>query len=191
MVWSVFCLLAKVLLCVKSHSLGNLLSLYLCKTVMIFSFNGEVDEMIKRIGYWLVLVFPVFLFGCASGSHVITGQQRPEIEVDQVSVFTEIPTFEFEVIGTVRASSDNGFSEDSRKEKATQELKEQAAKIGANGVIVGDVTQLSFRRLGTGVGVSVGSGGGVGTSIGSSFSFPTTEVIGKAIYYPSDGLKTP
>ncbi|WP_392384820.1 hypothetical protein [Marinomonas primoryensis] len=130
---------------------------------------------------------PVLLFGCASGSHVVTGQQRPEIEVDQVSVFVEAPAFDYKIIGRVRASSDNGFSEGSRKEKATLEMREQAAKIGANGVILDGVTQLSFRRLGTGVGLAVGSG--VGTSIGSSFSFPTAEVTGAAIYYESDVVK--
>ncbi|MBU2320306.1 MAG: DUF4156 domain-containing protein, partial [Gammaproteobacteria bacterium] len=131
----------------------------------------------------------VLLFGCSSGSHVVTGQQLPELEVEQVTVFEEVPAFDYKVIGTVRASSDNGFTEDSRKEKATQELKEQAAKIGANGVILDEVTQLSFRRLGTGVGISAGSGGGIGTSIGSSFSFPTTEAKGTAIFYETDSVK--
>jgi hypothetical protein len=56
-------------------------------------------------------------------------------------------------------------------------------------VILDEVTQLSFRRLGTGVGVSAGSGGGIGTSIGSSFSFPTTEAKGTAIYYETELTK--
>ncbi|WP_417537059.1 hypothetical protein [Marinomonas sp.] len=139
--------------------------------------------MINSIKCLSVLVLPVLLLGCSTGSHVVTGQQMPEIEVDQVTVFEEAPAFDYDVIGTVRASSDGGFTEESRKEKAVQELKEQAAKIGANGVILDDVTQLSFRRLGTGVGVAVSSAGGVGTSIGSSFSFPTAEVTGTAIHY--------
>ena len=145
--------------------------------------------MINSIKYLSVLALPVLLFGCSSGSHVVTGQQMPELEVEQVTVFEEAPAFGYKVIGTVQASSDGGFTEDSRKEKATQELKEQAAKIGANGVILDEVTQLSFRRLGTGVGVSAGSGGGIGTSIGSSFSFPTTEAKGTAIFYETDSVK--
>lgn len=145
--------------------------------------------MMKYLKCLSVLALPALLFGCASGSHVVTGQQMPELEVDQVTVFDQAPTFAYEVVGTVYASSDNGFTEASRKEKATLELKEQAAKIGANGVILDEVTQLSFRRLGTGVGVSAGSGGGIGTSIGSSFSFPTTEAKGTAIYYEADSTK--
>ena len=128
--------------------------------------------MMKYLKCLSVLALPAFLFGCASGSHVVTGQQMPELEVDQVTVFDQAPTFAYEVVGTVYASSDNGFTEASRKEKATLELKEQAAKIGANGVILDEVTQLSFRRLGTGVGVSAGSGGGIGTSIGSRLFVP-------------------
>ncbi|NLQ16713.1 DUF4156 domain-containing protein [Marinomonas sp. M1K-6] len=145
--------------------------------------------MMNAIKYLSVLVLPVLLFGCSSGSHVVTGQQLPELEVEQVTVFEEAPTFDYQVVGTVFASSDNGFTEDSRKERATLELKEQAAKIGANGVILDEVTQLSFRRLGSGVGISAGSGGGIGTSIGSSFSFPTTEVKGTAIFYGSNPVK--
>jgi uncharacterized protein YbjQ (UPF0145 family) len=145
--------------------------------------------VMNAIKYLSVLVLPVLLFGCASGSHVVTGQQMPELEVDQVTVFEQAPAFAYEVVGTVYASSDNGFTEDSRKEKATLELREQAAKIGANGVILDEVTQLSFRRLGTGVGISAGSGGGLGTSIGSSFSFPTTEAKGTAIYYETESVK--
>ena len=145
--------------------------------------------MINSIKYLSVLALPMFLFGCSSGSHVVTGQQMPELEVEQVTIFEEAPAFDYKVVGTVRSSSDNGFTEDSRKEKATKELKEQAAKIGANGVILDEVTQLSFRRLGTGVGISAGSGGGIGTSIGSSFSFPTTEAKGTAIYYELEVIK--
>jgi hypothetical protein len=145
--------------------------------------------MMSAIKYLSVLALPVLLFGCSSGSHVVTGQQMPELEVEQVAIFEQAPAFDYKVVGTVKASSDNGFTEDSRKEKATQELKEQAAKIGANGVILDEVTQLSFRRLGTGVGISAGSGGGIGTSIGSSFSFPTTEAKGTAIFYETDSVK--
>jgi len=145
--------------------------------------------MMNAVKFLSLLTLPVVLFGCSTGSHVVTGQQLPEIEVDQVTVFEEAPAFDYDVIGTVRASSDGGFSEDSRKEKAVEELKEQAAKIGANGVILEDVSQLSFRRLGTGVGISANSSGGFGTSIGSSFSFPTAEVKGTAIHFESDLTK--
>lgn len=145
--------------------------------------------MVKCIKYLAIFALPVFLFGCSSGAHVITGQQMPELDVDLVEVFKEAPLFDYEVIGTVRASSDGGFTQDSRQEKAIEELKKQAAKIGANGVILDEVTQLSFRRLGTGVGISGGSSSGLGASIGSSFSFPTTEARGTAIYYEVEAVK--
>ena len=137
----------------------------------------------SAIKYLSVVALPALLFGCSSGSHVVTGQQLPEIEVEEVTVFQEAPAFDYIVVGTVKASSDSGFTEESRQEKAMEELKEQAAKIGANGVILDEVTQLSFRRLGTGIGLSGSSNGGIGTSIGSSFSFPTAEAKGTAISY--------
>lgn len=128
-------------------------------------------------------VLSMCLLACSSGSYVVTGQALPEIEADGVMIFNAPPTFNYEVVGTVYASSDNGFSQETRRNNALGEMKEQAAKIGANGIIVDDVTQLSFRRLGTGVGVSVGSNSGVGAGIGSSFSFPTAQAKGTAIHY--------
>lgn len=133
--------------------------------------------------YVSVLLLSTFLFGCASGAHVVTGKSRPEIEESQVFFFETAPVFSYEVIGIVKASSDKGFSEEARKEKAIKELKNQAAKIGANGVILEEVTQLSFRGLGSSIGLGIGSRSGVRTSFGSSFSFPTAEAIGTAIYY--------
>lgn len=133
--------------------------------------------------YLSVLLVSVLLFGCASGSHTITGEIRPEIEVEQVTVFSESPTFDYVVIGVVRVSSGNNFTESARIEDATEELKEQSAKIGANGVILDEVIQLSFRSVGSNVGLGVGSNRGVSTSLGSSFTFPTTEMVGTAIYY--------
>lgn len=130
-----------------------------------------------------VVVFSLVLQGCASGSYQLTGEKRPAIKADQVTVFKEKPSFDYEVLGTVQSSSENGFSADSRKEKAINELKEQAAKIGANGVIITSITQSSFRGTGVGLGLSVGSGG-FGTGIGSGFALPEAALTGQAIYFP-------
>ncbi|WP_067341462.1 hypothetical protein [Marinomonas spartinae] len=133
---------------------------------------------------WIV-VFSFVLQGCASGSYQLTGEKRPAIKADQVTVFQKPPGFDYEVLGTVQSSSENGFSVDSRKEKAISELKDQAAKIGANGVIITSVTQSSFRGTGVGLGLSVGSGG-FGTGLGSGFALPEAKLTGQAIYFPAE-----
>ena len=81
------------------------------------------------------------LEGCASGSAIVTGTRREPITPDQVTVYSEPPT-DFEVIGLVNASSDAGWTQQGDVEYAMRELKKQAAKLGANGVLLvssGDV----------------------------------------------------
>jgi hypothetical protein len=73
--------------------------------------------------------------GCASGSAIVTGTPRPLVAVDQVKIYLEPPS-EYEVIGIVNASSDAGWTEQGSMNYAIEELKKQAAKLGANGVLL-------------------------------------------------------
>ncbi len=85
------------------------------------------------------LVLTVLAFacigGCTTGSAVVTGQERSPIDPAAVTLYDEPPT-DYEVMGIVEAASDVVlFFDKSAIERAFAELKEQAAKIGANGVI--------------------------------------------------------
>ena len=138
--------------------------------------------MLKTMKLLPMIFLPFYIQGCASGAYQVTGNQRPAIEPDQVTIFINEPSVPFEVIGVVSAKSEKGFSDEARLERAKEELKEQAAKIGANGIILDRVTEASFQSLGTGLGLALGSGG-IGTSIGSGFSLPKANIAGKAIFY--------
>jgi hypothetical protein len=46
------------------------------------------------------------------------------------------PPAEYEVIGVVRASSQMGLTEQGSMDYAVEELKKQAAAIGANGLLI-------------------------------------------------------
>ena len=75
------------------------------------------------------------LIGCASGSHIVIGQQRPAINLDDVTIYLEPPS-RYETIGIVEASSEVGFSTQAAQDRAIAELKRQASRIGANGVLL-------------------------------------------------------
>ena len=77
----------------------------------------------------------VAIAACASGSAIVTGTKRPPIAREQVKLYLEPPA-EFEVIGIVSASSDAGWTEQGAVNYAVAELKKQAAKLGANGVLL-------------------------------------------------------
>lgn len=89
---------------------------------------------------------------CASGSTIVTGTKRAPIAAEQVKLYHEPPA-EFEVIGLVSASSDAGWTEQGSVEYAIAELKNQAAKLGANSVLLvatGDKTTTVMGGYGTG-----------------------------------------
>lgn len=85
------------------------------------------------------VAFPAYLAailaGCASGSVIVTGKIGTPVPADQVKLYLEPPA-DFEVIGLVNASSDSGWTEQGSVNYAIAELKKQAGKIGANGVLI-------------------------------------------------------
>jgi len=92
------------------------------------------------------LVVTLLAFGCISGcttsSVVVTGQERSPIDPAAVTLYDEPPA-EYEVVGTVEAASGVFlFYAKTAEERAFAELKEQAATIGANGVIEWEVGEI-------------------------------------------------
>jgi hypothetical protein len=83
-----------------------------------------------------VLAFAV-ISGCAEGTTVVTGQKRAAISAEKVQLYTEAPKATYEVIALVNASSANGWTNQQSVDYAVEELKNQAAAVGANGVILG------------------------------------------------------
>jgi len=75
------------------------------------------------------------LLGCTSGSHIITGKVRQAIKKDEVKLYLKAPK-KYEIIGLVEASSEVEFSSQVAQDHTIAELKSQAAKIGANGVLI-------------------------------------------------------
>ena len=76
----------------------------------------------------------VCISGCTTGSAVLTGQARDPIDADAVVLYAELPT-RYEVVGVVQAASMVRLLASGAEERAFTELKNQAAKLGANGVI--------------------------------------------------------
>lgn len=73
--------------------------------------------------------------GCATGSAIVTGSTRAPVAPDQVKIYFDPPAA-FEVIALVSASSDAGWTEQGSLNYAIEELRKQAAKLGANGVVL-------------------------------------------------------
>ena len=122
----------------------------------------------------VTLLFTVcMLISCASGTAIVTGTTRTAIDSEKVKLYIQPPA-EYEVIAIIKASSDAGWTAQGSQDYAVQELKNQAAKLGANGVLLGA----------TGVKTSTVVGG---HGTGTMYAIPVeTEVVsGQAIYVPT------
>lgn len=112
----------------------------------------------------------LIISSCASGTALVTGVQRPATSPESVILYTE-PPVNYEVIGIVTASSDSGWTDQGSLEYALKEIKKQAAKIGANGILLENVSQ--------------STSGGV-YYYGVYFPSSSQNLTGKAIYIPEE-----
>jgi len=82
------------------------------------------------------LISTVLLAGCmATGNVIVTGDARPATTPESVELYLDAPS-EYETLGLVEASAYVGLTDQQAVDDAIAEMKAQAAKIGANGVIL-------------------------------------------------------
>jgi hypothetical protein len=119
---------------------------------------------------YIYLLTVLLLAACASGSSIIVGEVREAIDSSQVKLYLEIPE-NYEIIGIVTASSDAGWTEQASVDYAVEELKNQAAKLGAKGVLIESTGEQNSTVVG-------------GYGNGNIYAVPVTakSVTGKAIY---------
>lgn len=87
----------------------------------------------------LMLGAVVALSACAT-SHVLLGQARPAIQPEQVKLYLNPPE-KYDEIAILDSSSKNSWSmtEQAKMNVATERLKKEAAKLGANGILLREV----------------------------------------------------
>jgi len=117
------------------------------------------------------------MVGCATGTHIVTGTPHPKIKPTQVVLY-QIPPAKYEIIGIVNASTP-GMRQRNMDDVVNQ-LKKQAADIGANGIILGSVVP-GTESLGTASGTAYGGGRAY---FGSAFSSTSTgiQLSGQAVF---------
>jgi hypothetical protein len=96
-----------------------------------------------------VAVCAAFLAGCAS-SAVVVGQVRPAISPAQVKLYLNPPK-KFEQVALLESSSKASWavSDQGKTDVVIQRLKEEAAKIGANGILLSGLGSQSAGSVGT------------------------------------------
>ena len=138
-------------------------------------------------------VLGVLLPGCSTSSHVMIGNARPPISPESVRIYLQPPP-KYEQVATLDATSQGSFAITSQQnmDKAIARLKEEAAKLGANGVLLEGVQDQQTGSIGTGVGSSsYGPGSATGVGVGGSFGITNKAVHGVAIFVPVEAATPP
>jgi hypothetical protein len=123
---------------------------------------------------------------CSTSSHVLIGTARPAIAPQSVQLYYRPPP-KYEEIATLQASSQGSMALTSQQnmDKAIARLKAEAAKLGANGVLLQGVQDTQGGSIGLGGGsTSYGPGSAVGVGAGGSFALTNKLAQGLAIYVP-------
>jgi hypothetical protein len=113
------------------------------------------------------------------------GKARPAISPDQVTIYTRPPRAHYEEIAQIDTSSQGSFAftAQGKTDAVIKRLKTEAAKLGANGVLLQGIGDQASGSLGTGGGTeSYSSGGSVGGGVGIGIGLSRKAGGGTAIY---------
>jgi hypothetical protein len=133
----------------------------------------------------LIGVLVVLLLAACASSHVMIGKARPPISPDEVRIYQRPPDGPYEEIARLDTSSQGSFSftAQSKTDAVIKRLKADAAKLGANGVLLEGIGDQPSGSIGTGGGRESYSGSGsVGGGIGLNAGLTKKVGGGIAIY---------
>lgn len=134
------------------------------------------------------LVATLILTACAASSHVLVGTARAPISPDQVKIYLHPPA-KYEEVAIIDASSRGSpaFTDQQKMDKAIARLKEEAAKLGANGILLEGAGDQQAGAVGTSAGTSSASGhSAYGTGVGVSAGIFIKSANGLAIYVSAE-----
>lgn len=128
----------------------------------------------------LMMVAALLALGaCATATVVPVGNARAPIDPSQVRIYAQAPAH-YEVLGILSGNSNFEGTSQGGVSDVIKKLKEQAAKLGANGVLLG---KMGEQYLGSTGGSSYL---GWGTFIGSSNAAYSKTMQAQAIYVGAD-----
>ncbi len=129
------------------------------------------------------------LTGCAASHVALVGRARAPTSPDQVRIYLQPPDGRYEQIANLSASSRGSFAitATAKMDKVIERLKEEAAKVGANGILLHGVGDQAAGSVGAGISTEMDSGHSpYGLGLGVSAFFYGKSGDGVAIYVDKD-----
>ena len=150
--------------------------------------NFARTDSILRTMRWIAAASSLIFNGACAPTQVLTGTVRPPVPVAEVVIYSVAPP-NFEQIAVLSASSKTAFTVGGQKaiDKVVKRLTVQAAKLGANGLILEDFSDEQSLSLGTGVGSdSYSHNGSISLGVGGFIGVFKKTGQGRAIYVPRE-----
>lgn len=135
----------------------------------------------------LALAAALLLGGCAS-SHILVGQARPPISPEQVRLYLQPPPV-YEEVAILEASNAASWAvtDQQKTDKVVARMKAEAARLGANGIVVRGVGNQYAGSVGF---ANAWAGGGSAWALGSSSALYDKVGSGLAIHVPEHAEAT-
>jgi len=124
--------------------------------------------------------------GCATSHTVLVGSARPPTSPDRVQIYLQPPDTAYEQIANLSASSRGSFAltVPGKIDKVIERLKQAAAKVGANGILLYGVGNEAAGTISAGFAADSGHSPYV-SGVGSSGILSRETGAGIAIYVRS------
>ncbi len=131
----------------------------------------------------------IALTAACAPTQMLTGTARPPINAADVVVYSAAPP-KFESIAVIRASSRSMIAAGGAVaiDRVVLRLKEHAAKLGANGLILDDIDDQQSLSFGAGASSDTYThNGSISLGLGGFFGLFKKTGTGRAIYVPPPG----
>jgi hypothetical protein len=125
------------------------------------------------------------LSGCATSQVAVVGRVRPAISPEQVQIYLQPPDSKYDEIANLSASSrwSHSMTAEGKIDKVIERLKRDAAKLGANGILLHGVGDQAGGSIGAGISTETNSPHSPnGLGFGASAFFFQKSGDGVAIY---------
>lgn len=129
----------------------------------------------------LLALVTLLLASCGATSHILVGTKRPPISPKLVKLYIRPPA-KFEEVAMLTASSKNSWAatDQGKMDIVIERLKEEAALLGANGVLLQGTGSESGGAVMTGFG-SASAYGNTAYGYGTGFAIPVRHKAGKGV----------
>ena len=95
----------------------------------------------------------MLIVGCYPVSHIVVGEKKEPIDPSQVIVYSDFPE-EYEKIAIIESGSTFSFKDPSldfthqkKTDRALQRLKNEAASLGSNGIVINNLSTKTKQNL--------------------------------------------